>query len=53
MNGENIKTLAEYIAKLHKDNAALENPEEYTNNENDTNGVGQDHVDEYSSRAND
>lgn len=44
MNGETIKTLAEYIAKLHRDHANLEHPEEYVKDEIDTNGVEQDHV---------
>lgn len=43
MHAETIKTLAEYIAKLHQDNMALEHPEEYANDETDTNGVAQDH----------
>lgn len=56
MNGETIKTLAEYIAKLHRDNANLEHPEQYAKHETDTNGIAQDHVDStsinISSRAN-
>ena len=52
MNAETIKTLAEYIAKLHQDNMSLEHPEEYANNETDTNGVAQDYVDQVSSEAN-
>jgi hypothetical protein len=51
MNAETIKTLAEYIAKLHQENIWLEHPEEYVNDETDTNGVAQDHVDQISSRA--
>jgi hypothetical protein len=51
MNAETIKTLAEYIARLHQDNMSLEHPEEYANNETDTNGVAQDHVDQISSGA--
>lgn len=56
MNGETIKTLAEYIAKLHRDHINLEHPEQYVKDEIDTNGVTQDHVDnqlaDVSSRAN-
>ena len=52
MNANTIKTLAEYIARLHQDNMSLEHPEEYANNETDTNGVAQDHVDQVSSEAN-
>jgi len=52
MNAETIKTLAEYIARLHQDNMSLEHPEEYANNETDTNGVAQDHVSDVSSEAN-
>ena len=51
MNAATIKTLAEYIARLHQENMALEHPEEYVNNETDTNGVAQDHVEQTSSRA--
>lgn len=47
MNGETIKTLAEYIAKLHRDNANLEHPEEYARDEIDTNGVAQDHIETF------
>jgi hypothetical protein len=47
MKGETIKTLAEYIAKLHKDHANLENPEQYVNDEIDTNGIEQDHVETF------
>jgi hypothetical protein len=52
MNANTIKTLAEYIAKLHQDNLSLEHPEEYVNNQTDTNGVAQDHVADISSEAN-
>ena len=52
MNAATIKTLAEYIAKLHQDNLSLEHPEEYVNDETDTNGVAQDHVLHVSSEAN-
>ena len=51
MNASTIKTLAEYIAKLHQGNMALEHPEEYVNNETDTNGVAQDYEEPISSRA--
>ena len=47
MNGETIKTLAEYIAKLHRDNVSLEHPEEYADDEIDTNGVEKDHVETF------
>jgi hypothetical protein len=47
MEGSTIKTLAEYIAKLHKDNTTLEHPEEYAKDELDTNGVEQDHVETF------
>lgn len=53
MNAATIKTLAEYIAKLHQENQSLEHPEEYANNETDTNGVAQDQqIDVASSKAN-
>ena len=45
MEGQTIKTLAEYIVKLHKNNQSLEHPEEYVADKIDTNGVEQDHVD--------
>ena len=44
MEGTTIKTLAEYIAQLHKTDQSLLHPEEYTHDELDTNGVAQDHV---------
>ena len=47
MDGKTIKTLAEYIAKLNKENTNLEHPEEYVRNELDTNGVEQDHVETF------
>jgi len=47
MKGETIKTLAEYIAKLHRDHASLESPEEYVADEGDTNGVEQDHIETF------
>ena len=52
MNANTIKTLAEYIARLHQENTWLEHPEKYVNDETDTNGVSQDHVDKVSSEAN-
>jgi Ser/Thr protein kinase RdoA (MazF antagonist) len=57
MTGETIKTLAEYIAKLHETGKNLEHPELYRDLIVDTNGVGQDHINvflasEVSSRAN-
>jgi len=45
MEGQTIKTLAEYIAKLHRNNQNLLHPEEYIADELDTNGIKQDHVD--------
>jgi hypothetical protein len=53
MNASTMKTLAEYIAKLHQENTWLEHPEEYVNNETDTNGIAQDHMPQVSSKAND
>ncbi len=47
MEGKTIKTLAQYIAKLHHDQAWLEHPEQYVNDEIDTNGVSQDHVETF------
>lgn len=44
MEANTIKTLAEYIAKLHSTAKSLEHPEEYEHDELDTNGVEQDHV---------
>lgn len=43
MNSETIKTLAEYIANLHRRDQSLEHPEDYCGDETDTNGVAQDH----------
>jgi hypothetical protein len=47
MNGKTIKTLAEYIAKLHKDNDRRENFKEYADDKFDTNGVEQDHIETF------
>jgi hypothetical protein len=47
VEGTTIKTLAEYIARLHKNNQRLEHPEEYVEDELDTNGVAQDHVETF------
>jgi hypothetical protein len=47
MEGTTIKTLAEYIAKLHKNNQSLLHPEEYVADEVDTNGVEQDHIETF------
>jgi hypothetical protein len=44
MTGDTIKTLAEYIAKLHGNGQTLEHPELYRDRIVDTNGVEQDHV---------
>jgi Ser/Thr protein kinase RdoA (MazF antagonist) len=56
MEGQTIKTLAEYIAKLHGAGRNLEHPELYQDQVVDTNGVEQDHINtflpsEVSSRA--
>lgn len=51
MNASTIKTLAEYIAKLHQDNMSLEHPENYANDETDTNGVALDHAESVSPRV--
>jgi hypothetical protein len=55
MKGETIKTLAEYIAKLHRDQC--NDFTEYSADKFDTNGVEQDHIEtfwppEVSSEAN-
>ena len=47
MEGTTIKTLAEYIAKLHRNNQSLLHPEEYVADELDTNGVEQDHIETF------
>jgi hypothetical protein len=47
MEGTTIKILAEYIARLHKTDQSLEHPEEYAQDELDTNGVEQDHVETF------
>jgi hypothetical protein len=57
MTGDTIKTLAEYIAKLHGTGKTLEHPELYQLDVVDTNGVEQDHVETFwppdvSSKAN-
>lgn len=44
MTGETIKTLAEYIAKLHGTGQTLEHPELYCDRTVDTNGTEQDHT---------
>ncbi len=45
MDGKTIKTLAEYITKLHQDDAEFF--KEYENDQFDTNGVEQDHVETF------
>ena len=45
MEGKTIKTLAEYITKLHHDHADFF--KEYEHDEFDTNGVEQDHVETF------
>jgi Ser/Thr protein kinase RdoA (MazF antagonist) len=52
MTGETIKTLAEYIAKLHGSGQTLEHPELYQDHVADTNGVEQDHTALASERIN-
>lgn len=47
MNADTIKILAEYIAKLHDDNRRRELLDNYKNDEFDTNGVEQDHVETF------
>lgn len=47
MDGKTIKTLAEYISKLHHDEQRRNKFTEYANDEFDTNGVEQDHVDTF------
>jgi hypothetical protein len=47
MEGTTIKTLAEYIARLHKTDQSLLRSEEYMHDELDTNGVAQDHVETF------
>ena len=42
MNGEVIKTLAQYYANLNKQRASLENPELCDHGDTDTNGVTKD-----------
>jgi hypothetical protein len=45
MEAKTIKTLAEYITKLHRDNPEFF--KEYKNDQFDTNGVEQDHVETF------
>ena len=52
MNANTIKTLAEYITKLHDDEKRRELLSEYKDDKFDTNGVEQDHTEEISSAAN-
>ena len=47
MKGETIKTLAEYIAKLHGTGQTLEHPELYQDQVIDTNGVEHDHTETF------
>jgi len=47
MTGDTIKTLAEYIASLHKKGISLEHPEDYVQQPTDTNGVESDHVETF------
>jgi hypothetical protein len=44
MNSNTIKTLAEYIAKLHGSGQTLEHPELYQDHVTDTNGTEQDYT---------
>jgi len=43
VNGDTIKTLAQYIASLHQRGATLEKPEDYVQDNADTNGTEKDH----------
>jgi hypothetical protein len=45
MEGQTIKTLAEYIAKLNRDRS--NDFKEYENNQFDTNGVEVDHIETF------
>jgi hypothetical protein len=45
MEGSTIKTLAQYIAKLNRDGS--ESLKEYENDQFDTNGVEQDHIETF------
>ena len=47
MTGETIKTLAEYIAKLNRDNKREEKLKQYSDYPFDSNGVEQDHVETF------
>ena len=47
MEGNTLKTLAEYIVQLNNNKQRLENPEEYQDREADTNGVEQDYVETF------
>jgi hypothetical protein len=52
MTGETIKTLAEYIAKLHGTGQTLEHPELYQDHVVDTNGTQQDYAELAPERVN-
>ncbi len=47
MNANTIKTLAEYITKLHDDNKRRELLDDYKHDKFDTNGVEQDHIETF------
>jgi len=47
MEGKTIKTLAEYITRLHENHSRSEFFKDYANDEFDTNGVEQDHVETF------
>lgn len=47
MNGEVIKTLAQYYANLNKRRTTLENPELCDQYDIDTNGVHKEHVETF------
>ena len=47
MEGNTLKTLAEYIVQLNNNKHRLENPKEYQYRESDTNGVEQDYVETF------
>ena len=47
MEGSTIKTLAEYIVKLHRDRSESKSLKEYEHDQFDTNGVEQDHIETF------
>ena len=53
MEANTMKNLAKYIATLHKTDQSLLHPEQYVQDELDTNGVEQDHVETFWPPVND